>query len=92
MNEKEKQESSLIGRIFCLEALLLLMGILSLVSWYFTQEETQLFWGIMIGAGAIALHFVRKKDWKKHWEEMEMLRQLQEERRQREKEEKDGKS
>jgi hypothetical protein len=37
----------------------------------------------MIICGSVALHFVRKKDWKKHWEEQEaMHRHLEERRRQ----------
>jgi hypothetical protein len=85
-NDKAKQEISVIGRLFCLEALLLLMGLVSLGSGIYTGQLTQLFWGGMISGGAIALHFVRKKDWKKHWEEQERQRQLYEERRRAEKE------
>jgi len=72
--DKEKQEISLIGRLFCIEALLLLMGIVSLVSGLITGQEVQLFWGVMIIGGSITLYFVRKKDWKKHWEEKERCR------------------
>lgn len=79
MNEKEKQEISLIGRIFCMEALILLMGLISLGSGILTGSPIQLFWGGLIIVGAIVLHFVRKKDWKKHWEEQEMMRQAYEE-------------
>jgi amino acid permease len=89
MNEKDKQEISLIGRIFCLEAVILLMGIASLVSWFYTKELTQLFWGIMITTGAVILHFVRKKDWKKHWEEQEKMKQVYEELERRKKEKSD---
>ncbi|MBT0666255.1 hypothetical protein KI809_18240 [Geobacter pelophilus] len=89
MNEKDKQEISLIGRIFCLEAVILLMGIVSLVSWFYTKELTQLFWGIMITCGAVILHFVRKKDWKKHWEEQEKMKQVYEELERRKKEKSD---
>lgn len=79
--EKEKQEASLIGRLFSIEALLLLMGVFSLGSGIMTGEPTQLFWGVMIVSGAVVLHFVRKKDWKKHWEEQERQKQLYEERK-----------
>jgi uncharacterized membrane protein len=84
--DKAQQEISLIGRIFCIEALLLLMGLFSLGSGIVTREPTQLFWGVSIVVGAVILHFVRKKDWKKHWEEEERLRQIAEERRRRQKE------
>lgn len=85
--DKERQELSVIGRLFCLEALLLLMGLFSLVSGIYTGESIQLFWGGMIIVGAVILYFVRKKDWKKHWAEQEEFRRRMEERQKREKEE-----
>ena len=88
MDDKEKQEISLIGRLFSMEALLLLMGLFSLASGIYTGTLTQLFWGVMIIVGSVILHFVRKKDWKQHWEEEEARRQALQERQQREKENK----
>lgn len=76
--DKQKQEVSLIGRLFSMEALLLFMGIFSLVSGIRTGQTTQIFWGVMILVGATVLHFVRKKDWTKHWEEQERLKILYE--------------
>ncbi len=70
-NGKAKQEISVIGRLFSLEALLLLMGVFSLVSGIVTGESTQIFYGLVIVVGSVVLFFVRKKDWKKHWEDME---------------------
>ncbi|HYR03181.1 MAG TPA: hypothetical protein VES58_07535 [Syntrophobacteria bacterium] len=89
--EKEKQEISLIGRLFCVEALLLLMGIVSLVSGIITGQEVQLFWGVMIIGGSITLYFVRKKDWKKHWEEKEAMQRIYEQQMKEKRERKDGK-
>jgi len=43
----------------------------------------------MIIGGSVALHFVRKKDWKKHWEEQEELKRIYEEKT-RERKDKDG--
>lgn len=86
--DKERQEISVIGRLFCLEALLLLMGFFSLGSGIYTGEEMQLFWGGLIIVGAVVLFFVRKKDWKKHWAEQEEFRRLMDERNKREKEDK----
>ena len=86
--DKERQEISIIGRLFSLEALILLMGLFSLVSGIYTGEAIQLFWGGLIMAGAVVLHFVRKKDWKKHWAEQEEFQRRMEERQKREKEEK----
>jgi hypothetical protein len=91
MNEKETQEASLIGRIFCMEALILLMGIISLGSGIYTGEAAQLFWGVTIIAGAVLLRFVRKKDWKKHWEDQEKMRLIHEELKKRKKEGEDAK-
>ncbi|HEY6008348.1 MAG TPA: hypothetical protein VIU40_08500 [Geobacteraceae bacterium] len=88
MDDKSKQEISLIGRILSIEALLFLMGIVSLVSGLITMKLTQIFWGVMITGGAVVLHFVRKKDWKAHWEEQERYRQAMLERQRREREEK----
>lgn len=75
-NDTQKQKISLIGRLFSMEALLILMGLISLVSGLRTGQPTQMFWGGMILVGAILLHFVRKRDWKKHWEEQERLKAL----------------
>jgi flagellar biosynthesis component FlhA len=70
-NGKAKQEISVIGRLFSMEALLILMGLISLVSGIVKGQATQIFFGVVILAGSVALYFVRKKDWKKHWEELE---------------------
>jgi flagellar biosynthesis component FlhA len=83
---KENQEISVLGRLFSLEMFLFLMGIVCLVSGIITGEPMQLFWGVMISAGSVILHFVRKKDWKKHWEEQEQMRQLYEQRERERKE------
>ena len=90
MQDKEKQEISVLGRLICIETLLLLMGIASLVSGMITGQAIQLFWGGLIVLGSVVLHFVRKKDWKKHWEEQEAYRQLYE-KKAREAKEKNGK-
>lgn len=81
--DKEKQEISLIGRLFSLEALLIVMGLFSLVSGIMSGKVIQIFWGVMIVGGAVILYFVKKKDWKRHWEEQERLRRAYEQRRER---------
>ena len=63
--EKEKQEISLIGRIFSLEALLVVMGIISLVSGLVYRKGMQVFSGLAIIALTILLLFVRKRYFKK---------------------------
>ena len=88
--DKEKQEISVIGRLFCIEVLLLLMGIGSLVSGVVTGQAIQMFWGVMIIGGSIALYFVRKKDWKKHWEEQEAMQQIYEQKMKEKREQEHG--
>ncbi|HLO24756.1 MAG TPA: hypothetical protein VK187_01495 [Geobacteraceae bacterium] len=87
--DKQRQEISVIGRLFSIEALLILMGIVCLVSGIITGEAIQLFWGGMIICGSVILFFVKKKDWKKHWEEQELMQQAYLERKKLEQEKKD---
>ena len=87
--DKEKQEISVIGRLFSIEALLIIMGIACLVSGLVTGEAMQLFWGVMIIGGSVALYFVKKKDWKKHWEEQERIQKVYMEIRRLEQEKKE---
>lgn len=87
---ENKQQKSIIDRIISMETLILAAGLFSLGSGYYTGEPMQYFWGGMIICGSIVLHFVRKKDWKKHWEEQEEMHRRMEERRKL-KEEQDGK-
>ncbi|BCS52334.1 hypothetical protein [Geobacter sp. SVR] len=70
-NDKQRQEVSLIGRLFSMEALLLLMGLVSLVYGLVQNVMINVFWGLVIIPGVFILSKVRKKDWKKHWEELE---------------------
>jgi hypothetical protein len=64
-NEKKKQEISLIGRIFSLEALLILMGLFSLLFGIIYMQVVQVILGSVIISGSILLLFIRKKIWKK---------------------------
>jgi hypothetical protein len=89
MNDKERQEISVVGRLFSMDVFLCLMGIACLVSGFVTGETMQLFWGGLIVTGSVALHFIRKKDWKAHWEQQELYRQIYLERQEREKREKE---
>ena len=88
-SNKEKQEISIIGRLFSMEVLLILMGILSLIAGIVRKDVMPVFWGVMIIGGSIALHFVRKKDWKKHWEEQERIQKVHMEMRRLEQEKKE---
>ncbi|MBI2354117.1 MAG: hypothetical protein HYV06_03650 [Deltaproteobacteria bacterium] len=80
---KERQEISLIGRILSMEALILLMGCLSLIYGVIKGEMMSIFWGALILCAFLALLKVRKKDWKKHWEELEAEQKAREERKKR---------
>ena len=92
MADNEKQQKSLINKIMSMETLIFLAGLFSLGSGFYRDEPMQYFWGGMIISGSIALHFVRKKDWKKHWEEQEAMQRRYEARRKQEQEQegKDG--
>lgn len=60
--DKQKQEVSLIGRLFSLEALLVIMGLLSLVSGLFTKDLLRFSLGvIIIGGTLLAIVFRRKR-------------------------------
>jgi len=70
-NDKQRQEISLIGRILSIEMLLLVMGVASLIYGIVNSQTMNIFWGIVIIPGVFILLQVRKKDWTKHWQEME---------------------
>lgn len=84
--DKKKQEISVIGRLFSTEAFLILMGLVSLGYGIVNGTSINIFWGVMILGGSVVLHFVRKRDWKSHWEEQERLKQLYEAKQQERKE------
>lgn len=71
-----------------METMILLVGLFILGSGIYRGEPTQYFFGGMIISGLIVLHFVRKKDWKKHWEEQESMQKRYEARRKMEQESK----
>jgi hypothetical protein len=59
--DKEKQEISVIGRLFSLEALLIVMGLFSLASGIFTGDTVRLLLGAVILGSLALLIFTRKK-------------------------------
>ena len=69
--QKEIQKASLIGRILSMEVFLLLMGIALLVYGISNEATMIIFWACVIIPGVFVLKMVRKKDWTKHWQEME---------------------
>ncbi|MDD2270911.1 MAG: hypothetical protein PHP95_08290 [Desulfuromonadaceae bacterium] len=74
------QKVSLIGRILSIEAFLMVMGIASLAYGIINNLAVNIFWGCVIIPGVFVLHKVRKKDWEKHWQEMEAEHRALEER------------
>jgi len=58
---KELQEASLVGRILSLEAVLMLMGIISLIYGLLNGKTINIFWGVVIIPGVFVLNKVRKK-------------------------------
>ena len=63
--DKEKQEISLIGRLISLEALLILMGLLTLLSGIINMQWVRVILGLIILSGCILLLLMRKKIFKK---------------------------
>ena len=59
-HNKERQEISVIGRLLSLEALLVLMGVLSLVSGILAGDTLRLFLGIIILA-VLALYIILRR-------------------------------
>ena len=73
MPDQASPPRSLLDRIFSIEGLLGLLGVCLLVMGIAAGEVIAIFWGALALLGLVALYFVRKKDWKAHWEEMERI-------------------
>lgn len=78
---KQRQESSLVGRLFSLEAVLLLMGIASLVYGLANGIFMNIFFGVVIIPGVFVLHKVKRRDWKAHWAQLEEQQRRGQERK-----------
>lgn len=78
--DKERQEVSLVGRLLCLESLLFLVGVASLVYGALFGELMNIFWGLLIIPGVFVLRRFKQKDWKAHWAEQDEFRRLLRER------------
>ncbi|MDD2899504.1 MAG: hypothetical protein PHI31_12420 [Desulfuromonadaceae bacterium] len=76
--QKEIQKASLIGRILSMETFLLFMGIALLIYGVANSATMVIFWGCVIVPGVLILHQIRKRDWSKHWQEMEEEHKRQE--------------
>ncbi|MRR06507.1 MAG: hypothetical protein EG828_06110 [Deltaproteobacteria bacterium] len=64
--DKQKQEISLIGRLFSLEALLVIMGLLSLVAGIISNDLRKFsLGGIILGGTALAVFLRRRRTGRK---------------------------
>jgi hypothetical protein len=59
--DKERQEISLIGRLLSMEALLVIMGVFSLVSGILAKNTVRLLLGLLILAGLVLLICLRRR-------------------------------
>ena len=73
MNATEHSKRPLLARIISLEGAMAAFGIYSLFTGLRDGQELHIFWGAMILVGLCSLIAVRRRDWKKHWEEMEAI-------------------
>jgi hypothetical protein len=73
MTTPEQRKRPLLARIISLEGAMAAFALYSLVTGLRDGEEIQIFWGVMILVGLGILIAVRRRDWKKHWEEMEAI-------------------
>ena len=74
MTTEEKPKRSPLGRIISIEGAMAAFGLYSLLSGLLAADEEaslRIFWGVMILGGLCILIAVRRRDWKKHWAEME---------------------
>ena len=60
-HDKEKQEITVIGRLLSMEALLVLMGLLSLISGILARDALRLLLGIIILSGLALLFILRRR-------------------------------
>ena len=58
-----------------LEAGILAFALFALWNGFTRNDMLSLFWGGIIVVGLISLYFVRRKDWTKHWQEVERKNQ-----------------
>ncbi len=63
--DKEKQEISVLGRLFSLEALLIVMGLVSLISGIASRDYLRLLLGLLIIGGLFLFIFIRRRSSKK---------------------------
>ena len=73
MSTPRQTKRPLLARIISLEGAMAAFGLYSLVTGLLDGQDLQIFWGVIILAGIGILIVVRRRDWQKHWEEMESV-------------------
>jgi hypothetical protein len=73
VNTPRQTDRPLFARIISMEGAMTSFGLYSLVTGLIDGQDLQIFWGVMILAGLGILIAVRRRDWQKHWEEMESV-------------------
>ena len=77
----KSQQQSLVSLIFSAPVLLGRVGVACMI--YGVADGfrvMQFFFGLCIVGGSVALHFIRKKDWDAHWQELDRVREAHEKR------------
>lgn len=87
--QAKSQKKSVLKRLFNAETLIFCVGIACIVYGVANGIRVmQIFFGICIVGGSVALHFVRKTDWDAHWGDLDRVRKAHEQRMADEKEKK----
>ena len=74
MNEPQPPHQPRRWRIFSLEGALAAFGLFSLGSGLWQGELMPAFWGVTVLTGLVILVAVRRRDWQKHWQDVEKRR------------------
>ena len=81
MSDSSPPQRSLLDRILSTEGFLALAGVCLIIMGLASGAVVAVFWGALALLGLVALYFVRKKDWKAHWEEVERIQARERERK-----------
>ena len=74
MNEPQPPHQPRRWRMFSLEGALAAFGLFSLGSGLWQGELMPAFWGVTVLTGLVILVAVRRRDWQKHWQDVEERR------------------
>lgn len=62
--------------LISLEGGILAFSLFALANGILRGDTLSIFWGGICGAGLVVLFLVRRRDWGKHWEEMERMEKI----------------